>query len=136
MQGSLSKTVISPVTPALGPSAYSGVRNASERRSTLPSTLPPSTSRWAPIQRTLTGARSGGDRSPSAGGRRLETEPGECRLTVAAHQEIEKGLRERGMLGPGDHRDGIDDRPVRVLGRPRGRLHLLGAGGPVGRVPE
>src|SRR4029450_12015579 len=117
--GSPSKIVISPVTPARGPSAYRCVRGASERSSTLPSTSPPSTSRWAPIQRTLTRARSGSGRSPRAGGRPLESEPGERRLTVPTHQEVEKGLRQRGLLGPGDHRDGIDDPPVRVLGSAR-----------------
>src|SRR5262245_47506894 len=137
MQGSPSKTVISPVTPARGPSAYRCVRDGSELSSTLPSTSPASTSRWAPIQRTLTRARSGGGgRAPRAGGRRLESVPGERRLTVAAHQEIEKGLRQRGLLGPGDHRDGIDDRPVRVLSRAKRFLHLLPADGCVGRVDE
>src|SRR5262245_9731653 len=134
--GSPSKTVISPVTPARGPSAYRCLRDASERSSTLPSTWPPSTSRWAPIQRTLTDARSGSGRSPGAGGRRLESEPGERRLTLPAHQEVEKGLRQRRLLGPGDHRDGIEDRPVRVLGRAKGFLHLLGTRGRVGRVDE
>src|SRR5262245_24699249 len=134
--GPPSKTVISPMTPARGPNAYRCVRDASERRSTLPSTSPPSTSRWAPIQRTLTRARSGSRRSPRAGGRRLEPEPGERRLTVPTHEKVEKGLREPGLLGPGDDRDGIDDRPIGVFGRSKRFLHLLGSGGHVGRVDE
>src|SRR5262249_29575177 len=124
--GPPSKTVISPVTPARGPNAYRCVRDASERRSTLPSTSPPSTSRWSPIQRTLMRGRSGSRRSPRAGGRRLESEPGERRLTVPTHEKVEKGLRERGLLGPSDDRHGIDDRPIGGFGRSKPFLHPLG----------
>src|SRR5262245_29302080 len=96
---------------------------------------PPSTSRWAPTQRTFTSATRR-RRSPHACGWRLEPEAGEDGLALPAEQKIEIRLSERRLLGAAHHRGGIEHGLVGVLGGAEGFLDLLTTRRRVGGIDE
>src|SRR5262249_7129087 len=144
MLSALPKIETSPRRPSSGPSPYRLGATERDSSATCPRRSPPSTSRWAPIQRTP-GPSVIGDsglracarlRSARAGGRRLEAEAGQRRAALLAAQQVEERPRERRLPRGGHHGPRGDHPAIAVVG-PTGRLlHPLGSRGRVGGVHE